>query len=75
MDAFVDTLRCGLSGCVMTDPVIVWTHGNPKLRRGASYERTVLETWLRESGDQETRFGPNTALRTLIRVYSGARVE
>lgn len=75
MDAFIDALRCGLTGRVMQDPVIVWTKVNPGLTRGASYERAVLEQWLRDRGDDETKYGPNTALKNLIGLYRRGVVE
>jgi hypothetical protein len=62
-------LRCGLTGQPMTDPVIVWTSSHPRsVRVGVSYERLALEQWLRERGDCETRYGPNTALKELGRL-------
>lgn len=36
MDAFVDTLRCGMTGQIMEDPVIVCSKLNPRLQMGAS---------------------------------------
>jgi hypothetical protein len=74
MDAFVDALRCGLTGQVMVDPVIVWTDSNPALVCGGSYERSTLEQWLAERGDAATRFGPNVALKGMIGLYCGAKV-
>jgi hypothetical protein len=69
MDAFADALRCGLTGQIMEDPVIVCSKLNPRLQMGASYERLALEQWLRERGDEKTRYGPNTALKRMIGVY------
>ena len=69
--AFGDALRCGLTGDLMTDPVIVWTRSNPSgLVHGRSYERLALEQWLRECSDGgATRYGPNTALKELGLLY------
>jgi hypothetical protein len=69
MDAFVDTLRCGMTGQIMEDPVIVYTELNPHLELGTTYERRALEQWLRERGDDKTRYGPNTVLKRLIDGY------
>ena len=69
LDALADTLRCGLTGQIMEDPVIVHTELNPKLVMGVSYERAALEQWLRERGDDKTRYGPNTVLKRLIDGY------
>ena len=65
-EAFVDTLRCGLTGQIMTDPVIVCTKFNPRLVCGTSYERAALQRWLRVQGDSETKFSPNPALKGMI---------
>jgi hypothetical protein len=74
MDALADTLRCGLTGQIMEDPVIVHTKLNPKLVMGVSYERAALEQWLRERGDDKTKYGPNTALGGIIEEYRHALV-
>jgi hypothetical protein len=74
MDALADTLRCGLTGQIMEDPVIVHTKLNPKLVMGVSYERSALEQWLRERCDDKTKYGPNAALRSIIEEYRHALV-
>ena len=43
MNALILTLRCPLSGEIMQDPVILACNG-------VSYERVVLEEWIRENG-------------------------
>ena len=43
MDALLLTMRCPLSGEIMQDPVILACNG-------VSYERAVLEEWIREVG-------------------------
>ena len=63
---FIDALRCGLTGQIMVDPVVVCTECNPKLVQGVSYEREALQTWLAAQGDGETRFSPNPALKGVI---------
>jgi hypothetical protein len=70
LDALADTLRCGLTGQIMEDPVVVCSKLNPRLEMGVSYERTALEQWLRERGDDKTKYGPNTALRRIIEQYA-----
>ena len=64
----IDTnaFRCGLRGKVMSDPVIVVTVSNEQLTCGQSYERSVLETFLGQLGDSETRFVPNPYLKALL---------
>jgi hypothetical protein len=74
MDALADALRCGLTGQIMEDPVIVCTKVNPRLVMGMSYERAALERWLRERGDDKTKYGTNTALRSIIEEYRHALV-
>lgn len=71
-EAFVDTLRCGLTGQIMTDPVLVCTQFNPNLVCGISYERTALQRWLRAQDDHETKFLPNPALKGVIGWYQSA---
>ena len=74
MDAtFVDALRCGLTGQVMVDPVVVWTECNPRLVQGVSYERAALQRWLAAQGDRETRFSPNPALKGVIEWFDGVK--
>jgi hypothetical protein len=69
MEAFQNALRCGLSKQVMTDPVVVITDSNSSLQRGRSYERDVLEKWLAENGDDQTRYQGNPNLVQLINLY------
>jgi hypothetical protein len=72
-EAVADTLRCGLTGQVMKDPVVVSTDINPNLVYGQSYERAELKQWLAEQGDNETRFRPNPALKAVIVWYNNLK--
>lgn len=67
----LDAVCCQLCGRVMSDPVVVLTNTNPLLVQGQSYERVALEQFLANNRDSETRFGPNTALKSLIRTMNG----
>ena len=73
MNSFADALRCGLTGRIMTDPVIVWTKANPELICGGSYERLALEQWLLEHRDGATKYGQNAALKDLCLLYHEAK--
>ena len=73
METLVDAFRCKLSGEIMANPVIVHTSVNSDLVCGESYESAVLECWLLDKCDTETRFGPNNALKAMINAYR--RVE
>ena len=75
METLVDAFRCTLSGEIMANPVIVHTDLNPDLVFGESYEREVLQRWLTEKRDGETRYGPNTALKGMIQVYRRAEIN
>jgi hypothetical protein len=64
----INTLRCPISGIIMGDPVILSSSG-------VSYERSVLESWMRlhgtdpSSGEplpKSTRVMENVCLRQLI---------
>jgi hypothetical protein len=66
--ALINSLRCPISGIIMGDPVILSCSG-------VSYERTVLENWIRirgtdpESGEplqEGARVMENICLRGLI---------
>ena len=66
--ALINSLRCPISGIIMGDPVILSCSG-------VSYERSVLENWMRlkgtdpESGEplqQDARVMENICLRGLI---------
>ena len=71
--SLIDTLRCPISGVVMTDPTIL-------VCSGLSYERSVLEHWIAQRGtDPETgeplrdaRIVGNVCLRSLIRAVVAA---
>ena len=65
-------LRCGLSGQMMSDPVIVVTEFNSQLILGMSYERETLMAWLVERGDSDTRFVSNPALKQIIASFRAA---
>ncbi len=69
MEAFENALRCGLCQKIMTDPVVVTTEFNPSLRKGVSYQRDVLEKFLADKSDTQTRFGENQNLHKLIHLY------
>jgi hypothetical protein len=68
MDALLLTMRCPLSGEIMQDPVILACNG-------LSYERAVLEEWIREVGTNPESGGPlddarvmeNPCFKSLIR--------
>ena len=57
------------------NPVIVHTDVNPGLVLGESYELSVLEKWLTEKNDDKTKYGPNTALKAMIRLYRRAEIK
>ena len=67
-------LRCPISGEIMQDPVIL-------VCSGLSYERAVLEEWIRvngtdpESGEplQDVRLIGNPCLKALIEAVVGGR--
>lgn len=69
METLENALSCGLCKRVMTDPVIVITDSNPLLRKGKSYQRDVLEKWLVDNNDTETRFAENQNLLGLVYLY------
>jgi hypothetical protein len=66
--ALINSLRCPISGIIMGDPVILSCSG-------LSYERSVLENWMRlrgtdpESGEalqEDARVMENICLKELI---------
>jgi hypothetical protein len=65
--ALINTLRCPISGVIMSDPVILACSG-------LSYERAVLENWIRVHGTdpasgeklQDARVVGNPCFRSLI---------
>jgi hypothetical protein len=63
--------RCGLSGEVMTDPVIVTTQNDPRLTFGTSYERNDLVKYIETEGKDkgQTSFVQNTILKRLLDDY------
>ena len=65
--ALINTLRCPISGVIMSDPVILACSG-------LSYERAVLENWIRVHGTdpasgekfKDARVMENPCFRALI---------
>jgi len=63
--------RCGLTGQIMQDPVIVTTKNDPYLIYGASYERKVLVKYIENEGKDKgvTLYVQNTLLKRLLDDY------
>ncbi len=58
MQALIATLRCPISGNIMQDPVILRC-------TGISYERSVLEAWIRVEGTDPLSGEPLTDERVV----------
>jgi hypothetical protein len=63
--------RCGLTGEIMRDPVIVITENDPCLVCGASYEREDLAKYIETEGKDRahTLYVQNTILKRLLDDY------
>ena len=64
--ALADSMRCSLSGKIMSDPVIIVKQTNNTLLLGCSFERNAVEKWMNENRDMETRFVSNPSLKETI---------
>ena len=69
LQPLADALRCGLSGKLMSDPVIVVSTDSADLHVGSSYERAELEQWKAGHGEAKLRFVDNPSLRAMTVVY------
>ena len=67
--SIASAIRCGLSGKIMNDPVIIVNQSNDTLELGCSFERSAVEEWMRENGDVQTRFVSNPSLKELIGAF------
>ena len=69
LQLLADALRCGLSGKLMSDPVIVVFSDSVDLEVGDSYERAALEQWKQDHAESQLRFVANPALKAMAVVY------